>query len=511
MASGKSSIKLSPINIAWLALGLFVLINVALSLLNLLHKPFNPDELQHLHIAWLISQGEIIYRDFWEHHGALYGLLNGALMYLVNPAPSASVLIWFRVLSLVATLGVMVMVWLMARELSLSRLGSLLAVAAYASLYIVQSKGVEMRPDALQNLFWVIGLYLLIRNQSGGSFGRAVGVGALFALAILSNAKAGIGPLFVVIFYILGRWLCGLTWSHIRRDVGGILTGGCLAVLPFLIYFWIHDAVGDFFYFTTVWNVFLNYYWITMYGGGLPQEEVSLGMRELQFFLRDQLPFLLLTAAGAIFWVRRLLHSKQAARQRDWLFFIATTGTSLGWLLGQHAQFFLIFLPFWSILAAYALLAVARVTPGNNLAIGIVTSSLIAIVAGLGMLWYSVGRAPLREVPLLTQQKEFTRKIVTMTEREEPIASTWSNCGGYMFNRNVSFYWVAMPVHSEIIEAISGEHPFEQSFIDTMEDQQVRYLIGIENWMTEGLSDNAKNYLRANFDYSPCLWTRREL
>jgi len=454
MASGKTSLKLSPVNIAWLALGFFVLGNIALSLFYLLYKPFNPDELQHLHIAWLVSQGEIIYRDFWEHHGAAYGLLNGALMYIVNPAPSANVLIWFRSLSLIATLGVMIIIWLMARQLSLSRLGSFLAVAAYASLFIVQNKGIEMRPDALQNLFWVGGLYLLIRNQSGGSFGRAVGVGALFALAILSNTKAGIGPLFVVVFYCLGHWLCGLDWSHIKRDVGGMVVGGCLCLLPFLIYFWIHGAVVDFFYFSIVWNVLLNYYWITMYGGGPPQEQLSLGMQELQFFL--------------------------------------------------------IFLPFWSILAAYALLELARVLSGSNQLTGIAVSSLIATVAGVGMLWYSFGKAPLREFPLLTQQKKFTQLIVETTERDEPIASTWSNCGGYMFNKNVSYYWVAMPIHSQIIEVISGEHPFEQPFIDTMEDQQVRYLIGRENWMTEGLSDTALNYLRANFEYSPCLWTRRE-
>jgi len=511
MASGKTSLKLSAVNIAWLALGFFVLGNIALSLFYLLHKPFNPDELQHLHIAWLVSQGEIIYRDFWEHHGAAYGLLNGALMYIVNPAPSANVLIWFRLLSLVATLGVMIIIWLMARQLTLSRLGSFLAVAAYASLYIVQNKGIEMRPDALQNLFWVGGLYLLTRNQSGGSFGRAVGVGALFALAILSNAKAGIGPLFVVVFYCLGHWLCGLDWSHIRRDVGGMVVGGCLCLLPFLIYFWIHGAVVDFFYFTIVWNVLLNYYWITMYGGGPPQEQLSLGMQELQFFLRNQLPFLLLSVGGMVFWLRRLFYSSDAAtRQRDWLFVIATIGTSLGWLLGQHSHFFLIFLPFWSILAAYALLELARVLSGGNQLTGIAVSSLIATVAGVGMLWYSFGKAPLREFPLLTQQKECTKLIVETTERDEPIASTWSNCGGYMFNKNVSYYWVAMPIHSQIIEVISGEHPFEQPFIDTMEDQQVRYLIGVENWMTEGLSDTALNYLRANFEYSPCLWTRRE-
>ena len=28
----------------------------------------DPDESQHLHVAWLIAQGQVPYRDFWEHH-----------------------------------------------------------------------------------------------------------------------------------------------------------------------------------------------------------------------------------------------------------------------------------------------------------------------------------------------------------------------------------------------------------------------------------------------------------
>jgi hypothetical protein len=510
MASG-NSIKLSPLNAAWLTISFFVLVNIFFSLLSLLNKPFNPDELQHLHIAWLVSQGDIIYRDFWEHHGALYGLLNGALMYALDPAPSANVLIGFRVLSLIATMGVMVFIWLMGRELSLSRIGSFLAVAAYASLYVVQNKGIEMRPDALQNLFWVSGLYLVIRNQGQRSFGFCIGAGALFGLAIVANTKAGIGPFFVVVFYLLGHWLCGLDWSRIWHDISGMIVGGCLVLAPFLAYFWSHDAVADFLYFSTVWNVLLDYYWITVFGGAHANEEVSLAMQELQFFLRAQLPFFLLCLVGATFWLRQLRCKKdQATHQRDWLFLIATAGTSLGWLLGQHSQFFLMFLPMWSILAAFALLEIARIVPVQNQYISITIGSLIAIVAAMGMLWYSFNVVPFRQDPLLTKQKQFTKFIVETTERNEPIALTWSNCGGYMFNRHVGFYWVAMPVHSDIIEMISGEHPFRQPFIDAMEDQQVRYLIGAENWMTEGLSDIALSYIRANFDYSPCLWTRRE-
>ena len=31
-------------------------------------RTFDPDEFQHLHAAWLVYQGGVPYRDFFEHH-----------------------------------------------------------------------------------------------------------------------------------------------------------------------------------------------------------------------------------------------------------------------------------------------------------------------------------------------------------------------------------------------------------------------------------------------------------
>jgi hypothetical protein len=43
-----------------------------------------------------------------------------------------------------------------------------------------------------------------------------------------------------------------------------------------------------------------------------------------------------------------------------------------------------------------------------------------------------------------------------------------------------------------------------------MNERQVRYVIGLDNWSTEGMTDEAMDYLRENFEYSKCLWTRKE-
>ena len=43
-------------------------LSVVLRIGVLLNRRIDPDESQHLHVAWLITQGQVPYRDFWEHH-----------------------------------------------------------------------------------------------------------------------------------------------------------------------------------------------------------------------------------------------------------------------------------------------------------------------------------------------------------------------------------------------------------------------------------------------------------
>ena len=407
---------------------------MALALFRLLNRQFNPDEFQHLHIAWLIANGDVIYRDFWEHHGPLYALFNGAMIYLTGAEPNLRILFAARFLSLTLMSGIGIMVWHMARTLSASKMGAWLAVATYASLFMLQNKGIEMRPDIVQTAFWIAGLLILLRNQSNGSFKQAALAGAMFALTILSNAKAGIGPFFAVAFYCIAHWLCSMPWSDIRRDLLGMIAGGIAAALPMLIYFWLNGAANDFLYFNFVWNV----EFITRYSAefaAIPNNYgTSLRHAEFLFFLKDQLPFLLLSIAGAGFWVRNLIAEEhQAGRQRRWLFTITTIGTTLGWLTNQHSQYFLIFLPLLSILCAYALTETAGLFGEKSRTTGNVVAGMLATLAAAGMLWHTISSTPFSQSETLRTQKWFTNNVLNIIERDEPIAVFWNNCGGYMF------------------------------------------------------------------------------
>ena len=503
----------NPATIAWVAIGSFLLLNIVFILLQVMNKFFNPDELQHLHIGWLVAHGDIVYRDFWEHHGPFYSLMNGSIIYLSNAEPSLRILFLSRLLSACALFGVMAVIWHIARQLSFTRLGAFLTVAIFSSLDIIQTRGVEMRPDPIQSLFWIGGLYLLFKNLSNGNLKRPILAGALFSLAILSNAKSGIGPFFVVVFYLAGPWLCDLKGADIWRDLKGMIIGGSLTTIPFVIYFWANDALTDFLYYAFYWNVELAFHWTTnpeFQKAASPMTEISLATKHFRNLLRDQLPLFILFACGAGLFLWQLFkESDPLAKQRYWLLAITTAGTTLGWLLDLYTQFFLIFLPLWSILVSYGLITITNQLVRLNKIVGLSVGSLIALTAAAGMLWASLNKVSLTEHRSLRTQKEFTESFVKMTSRDEPVGMIWNQCGGYMFNPNVGYYWIALGDVSEIIEAMEGEHPHGQSFIDEMEAQQIRYVVGNESWATEGMSKVAMDYLKENFEYSSCLWTRK--
>src|SRR5882724_5568438 len=57
--------------LVWTALiALVALLLLRLPLLQ--GRSFDPDEFEHLHAAWCMSQGMVVYKDFFEHHTPWY-------------------------------------------------------------------------------------------------------------------------------------------------------------------------------------------------------------------------------------------------------------------------------------------------------------------------------------------------------------------------------------------------------------------------------------------------------
>ena len=128
------------------------------------------DELLHLHDAWLVGQGLLPYRDFFEHHACWYHFLMGPAAAFFKPEADREAAVLFvnfaRGLSLLVVLvGLGLLVW-MGRLWKEWRLG-LLALVLLSGVPFFLETAIETRPDVPAFALWMDALVLLHPVVSG--------------------------------------------------------------------------------------------------------------------------------------------------------------------------------------------------------------------------------------------------------------------------------------------------------------------------------------------------------
>ncbi len=479
--------------VAWLLAAL------ALLVVRALYDQFDSDEFQHGHIAWLMANGQLLYRDFWEHHGPLFALANGWLLKVSGAAPGLNLLFTCRLGSLVATAGIGALTYATARLLTLSRLASLGSTALFLSLLFVQDKGAECRPDTWQNLLWLAGFALTLLNLRRRQAVLALLAGFLLGLAVLSNLKAALGPLCIALYFVFGGRLHRLPAAVVVRELALLAAGGTVALAAVAAWFASQGALEALWHFNVTWNL------IAAQG----ETGNGRGLGYLGLMLRHQAPFMLAVAAGVLF-ARRL------PRAGGGLLLTVAAGTGLGWALNNYTQYFLIFLPLWSVLAAFGVSEALRVLKERVGMTGERTG-VAALLAGIALLgWTAVRFTPLAEHPNLAVQKSLAALLLRATARDEPVGVIWDYCGGFVFNQPVQYYWAAEPSIGRAVQRDTrwnptGADPFGQAWIDALEARQVRFIVGRESDLFTGLPTETQRYVSEHYRNNGCLWKRRKL
>jgi len=135
------------------------------------------DEFEHAHAVHLIADGQLAYRDFFEHHPPL--LYHAAeLLYSIHGAKPGTMFV-FRYAMLFCMAACMAGIFLSRNKSNGDIIPGLVSVLAWAYLLLVVEKGIEFRPDppALACMALAMGLYLRL---GGARSLRAVIAGALF-------------------------------------------------------------------------------------------------------------------------------------------------------------------------------------------------------------------------------------------------------------------------------------------------------------------------------------------
>lgn len=193
-----------------------------------LDKRYSIDEFQYAHAAWLVAQGDVPYRDFFEvHHPLLYQVFSPVFL-LGGDEPG---LIWFLRLGMLGILALTVAA-LWRLNAGRSRWEAWGAVLFLLLMLPFTDRATEVRNDALAfALFaWVLALLTGPVATAAARHRRALVAGALLALAVWGTQKAVYyGAIFAAAFIV------DLAWHRPRRQNCLLLSpwrfaGGFLAV-----------------------------------------------------------------------------------------------------------------------------------------------------------------------------------------------------------------------------------------------------------------------------------------
>ncbi|HEX7112836.1 MAG TPA: hypothetical protein VF216_10350 [Mizugakiibacter sp.] len=221
-----------------MALALAGLALIALRVLYLRSYPFNSDEPQHLHVAWAWTQGLLPYRDVFDNHGPLFGLLHAPWLWLVGTRADA--LMWMRLPMLAWYLLALAATWHLARVLygeGVARAATLLA-ALYPSFFLVSG---QFRTDDLWMALWLAALAVALGGpvRAWRSFVAGVLAGAALAVSQKTLLLLGCATVAAAVAWIARPRLDLATLvRHAALGVAGLLA----IPLAFAAWFAAHGA-----------------------------------------------------------------------------------------------------------------------------------------------------------------------------------------------------------------------------------------------------------------------------
>jgi 4-amino-4-deoxy-L-arabinose transferase-like glycosyltransferase len=338
-------------------------------------RQFDPDELEHAHVAWSITQGHVPYRDFFEMHTPLFHYLLAGFFTLVGTGGGGEqglhALFAARMLTWGISLGIIALTFVLARRLR-DTTTAWVAVVLLTSSIVMALRAIEIRPDGLSTVLWLGALVAfhsaLVADgrRSGPRFGLT---GVLFGLGVMTSQKVLFGGPAIA---LVAAWYAvdSRFGSDVRDRVirlGWIAAGAVLVWSAVLLAFAAQGAAGDFLY-RTLFNVSR---W----------RSETTARNILTFVLRYDPWLLALTWGGLMIaagdWVGRPDRETRAARAVLILPAVVAFG-GLFIIPVPYAQYCLTFIPLFAVLSATLIVETIRVAAGERPPWGAVP--LLAIV-----------------------------------------------------------------------------------------------------------------------------------
>lgn len=286
--------------------------------------PLNSDEAQHAHVAWAWTRGLLPYRDVFDNHGPLFGLIHSLVLRLTGER--ADVMTWLRLSVQPWYALALAAVWCIGRRMYGARvaMAALLITGLFPRFFLISG---QFRTDDLWAAAWLAALALVV--GAPWRYWRWLLAGVLAGAALAVSQKT---LLLLATTLLAALIVWSVRPSQRPQGLAGYLLcglGGLLLVpLGFLAWFQLHGTLDSAWYGLAGYN---------MADAGAADAAQLAGPKGGGIFFK--LPWLLLLLGGGIaasvVWLRQ---------SRD-----AVTGWAV--LLALQAGFFLLLIWFvWPLI-----------------------------------------------------------------------------------------------------------------------------------------------------------------
>ncbi len=213
------------------------------------------DQTEHLHAAYLVSIGQVPYKDFFEHHHPL-------LWYLLAPIlqffyPSLKVIFFARFLALGLLAGCLWLLFSITDKFLFDRKTALLSVLCMLCFPEVLVDSMNLRPDAFMILTALGGLYCFFAYMQNGRLRNLISSYLLWVISFLFLQKAviiGVG------FGAANFWLLyqkKMPWRDFFIAVGVAL----LPLVGFATWLTYHQIWGEYWWYNWKLNQLMADYY----------------------------------------------------------------------------------------------------------------------------------------------------------------------------------------------------------------------------------------------------------
>src|SRR5712692_6265904 len=230
-----------------LATALFAFL-ILLTVLNLLHRKFDSDEPQHLHVVWSWARGFVQYRDLFDNHMPLFHLTLAPIAAVIGER--ATLLHWMRCILLpiyfVAAWGT----YRIGTSLFSRRAGvwAVLGVGFFSGYF---PNAIDFRPNNLWLPIWLLCIAVLVSGAI--SVRRALAAGLLLGLCFGLSMKSTVFLLSLafsapVSLVLVGRKNLAASRAYLIQCAAAFLGTTVLVPGVIMIFFALKGVWPDFRY-----------------------------------------------------------------------------------------------------------------------------------------------------------------------------------------------------------------------------------------------------------------------